>query len=263
MVPDSNLPPLELYSIVIPAHNEREAIASTVEHIHVELRLAGIPHEIVVVDDNSSDGTWEVLEKLAKEISEVVPVRNDAPNGFGRAVCRGLQTYQGDAVAIMMADQSDDPRDAVRYWRVLQEGYDCAFGSRFLPGGGVVDYPRFKLLVNRAANWLISQLFRISLNDTTNAFKAYRREVIDGCQPILSPHFNLTIELPLKAIVRGYSWKALSINWRNRRTGVAKLQLKEMGSRYFFVMMYCWLEKYFSKGDYHRDNLQPELRAKD
>jgi dolichol-phosphate mannosyltransferase len=138
---------------------------------------------------------------------------------------------------------------------VLNEGYDCVFGSRFIKGGGVSDYPRLKLCLNRWANRFVRMLFRIRLNDTTNAFKAYRRTVIDGCQPILSPHFNLTVELPLKAIVRGYSWTVIPITWRNRRKGMAKLKIKEMGSRYLFICLYVWLEKYFSCGDDHKNSL--------
>ena len=125
-------------------------------------------------------------------------------------------------------------------------------GSRFLKGGGVIDYPWLKLRLNRLANFAIRLLFRIRLHDTTNAFKAYRKSTLDGCRPFLSPHFNLTVELPLKAIVRGYTWTTIPITWRNRRSGVAKLKIKEMGSRYFFIMAYCWLEKYFSRGDYKR-----------
>ena len=152
----------------------------------------------------------------------------------------------------MMADESDDSRDVVRYWKLLNEGYDCVFGSRFMKGGGVIDYPRVKLLVNRMANYFLKVLFRIKLNDTTNAFKAYRKTVIDGCRPLISPHFNLTVELPLKAMVRGYSWTTLPITWRNRRKGVAKLKINEMGSRYLFICMYVLLEKYFSRGDYKK-----------
>jgi dolichol-phosphate mannosyltransferase len=121
-----------------------------------------------------------------------------------------------------------------------------------MKGGGVIDYPRVKWLLNRLANLFIKTLFRIKLNDTTNAFKAYRRTVIDGCRPLISPHFNLTVELPLKAIVRGYSWTTIPITWRNRRTGVPKLKIKEMGSRYLFICLYLWLEKYFSRGDYRK-----------
>jgi dolichol-phosphate mannosyltransferase len=159
---------------------------------------------------------------------------------------------RGDAVVIMMADESDDCRDVVRYWQLLNNGFDCVFGSRFIPGGGVVAYPRVKLMLNRLANWFLRMLFQIELNDTTNAFKAYRRTVIDGCRPLIAPHFNLTVELPLKAIVRGFSWTVIPITWRNRRTGEPKLKIKEMGSRYLFICLYIWLEKRLSCGDYRR-----------
>ena len=241
---------LDMLSVVIPARDEAGCIASTVEHLHVELKLHGIQHEIVVVDDGSRDETYAILEATAARIPNLVPIHNPGPNGFGRAIQRGLEAFSGDAVVIMMADESDDCRDVVRYWRMLQEGHDCVFGSRFMKGGGVIDYPRVKYMVNRMANWFVRMLFGIRLNDTTNAFKAYRKEVIDGCRPFLSPHFNITVELPLKAIVRGYSWTVLPITWRNRRTGVAKLKIREMGSRYFFIVAYVWLEKYFSRGDY-------------
>jgi dolichol-phosphate mannosyltransferase len=162
---------------------------------------------------------------------------------------------RGDAAVVMMADASDSPADAVRYWRLLNEGYEAVFGSRFVSGGRVIDYPRLKLLVNRIANLFVKVLFHIPLNDTTNAFKAYRRNVIDGCRPFIAPQFNLTIEIPLKAIVRGYRWTVTPISWKNRKAGVAKLKIKEMGSRYFFICMYVWLEKYFSRGDYRRGEM--------
>jgi dolichol-phosphate mannosyltransferase len=243
---------VSLLSIVIPARDEEESIRSTVEHLHVELRLHAVPHEIIVVDDQSTDRTWDALTALAADITELHPIKNELQPGFGRAVTCGLDSMQGDAVVIMMADQSDDSRDVVRYWETLNEGYECVFGSRFIKGGGTIDYPPIKLFLNRLANFFLKVLFRIRLNDVTNAFKAYRRTVIDGCRPLLSPHFNLTVELPLKAIVRGYSWTVIPITWRNRRHGTAKLKIKEMGSRYLFICLYIWLEKYFSRGDYRR-----------
>ncbi len=243
---------LQLLSVVIPARDEEGCILSTVRHLHLELELNRVPHEIIVVDDGSKDQTWERLVELKRELPELKPMRNMGQHGFGRAVIAGLDQMRGDAVVVMMADESDDCRDVARYWQQLQQGYDCVFGSRFVKGGGVIDYPRIKLLLNRLANLFLRVLFHIKLNDTTNAFKAYRRTVIDGCRPLIAPHFNLTVELPLKAIVRGYTWTVVPITWRNRRTGTPKLKIKEMGSRYLFICLYVWLEKYFSRGDYRK-----------
>jgi dolichol-phosphate mannosyltransferase len=244
--------PLSLISIVIPARDEEGALPSTIKHLHLELSLRGVPHEIIVVDDGSTDRTWEILQQEAAKIPELRPIQNKGLHGFGRAIIMGLDAMQGDAVVIMMADESDDCRDVVRYWEKLNEGYDCVFGSRFMRGGGTIDYPAVKYALNRMANAFIRVLFQHGLNDTTNAFKAYRREVIEGCRPFLSPHFNLTVELPLKAIVRGYSFTTIPITWCNRRHGVAKLKIKEMGSRYLFICLYVWLERYFSRGDYNK-----------
>jgi len=243
---------LKLLSIIMPARDEEGCIASTVEHLHLELNLQKVPHEIVVVDDGSADSTWKILGDLARKIPELAPVQNTGLHGFGHAVIWGLNQMKGEAAVIMMADESDDCRDVVRYWKLLNEGWDCVFGSRFIRGGGTIDYPPVKYVVNRLANLFIRVLFHIPLNDTTNAFKAYRREVIDGCRPLIAPHFNLTVELPLKAIVRGFTWTTMPVTWRNRRAGMAKLKIKEMGSRYFFICCYVWLEKYFSRGDYRK-----------
>jgi dolichol-phosphate mannosyltransferase len=243
---------LKLLSVVIPARDEEGCIASTVEHLHLELRLNEIEHEIIVVDDGSTDRTAAIVMALGEHTPGVRLIKSGPPHGFGRAIICGLQHMTGDAVVIMMADESDDCRDVVRYWNALNEGWDAVFGSRFMKGGGVIDYPRLKLRLNRLANTFIRAIFGVPLNDTTNAFKAYRRTVIEGCQPLLSQHFNLTVEIPLKAIIRGYSWTVMPITWRNRRTGVAKLKIQEMGSRYLFLCLYLWLEKHLSRGDYKK-----------
>jgi dolichol-phosphate mannosyltransferase len=243
---------LTLLSVIIPARDEADCIGSTVQHLHLELSIHGVPHEIVVVDDGSTDETWMLLARLRASMPVLRCVKNDGQNGIGRAIICGLDNMRGDAAVIMMADESDDCRDVVRYWHLLNEGWDCVFGSRFVRGGGIIDYPRLKLMLNRLANLFIRLAFRVRLNDTTNAFKAYRRTAIDGCRPLIAPHFNLLVELPLKAIVRGFSWTVMPITWRNRRTGLSKLKIKEMGSRYLFICAYVWLEKYFSRGDYRK-----------
>jgi dolichol-phosphate mannosyltransferase len=245
-------PALECLSVVMPARNEEGCLRGTVEALHAELERSTVPHEFVVVDDGSTDGTPEVLRELSSSIPRFRTVRNDGRHGFGRAVVRGLDEAHGDAVVLVMADASDDCRDVVTYWRTLNEGWDCVFGSRFVRGGAAVDYPRLKLILNRIANAALRVLFGIRLNDTTNAFKAYRRHVIEGCRPLVSPHFNLTVEIPLKAIVRGYSWTVVPITWRHRKAGVTKLKLKEMGSRYLFICLIVWLERLLTRDDYRK-----------
>ena len=260
MTAESKSNDLELLSVVIPARDEEGCIASTVEHLHFELRLHHVPHEIVVVDDGSSDRTWNILEQLKVRVPNLAATQNAGLHGFGRAIIWGLDRAHGDAVVIMMADESDDVRDVVRYWNALNEGYDCVFGSRFMPGGRVIDYPRLKFFLNRIGNKFLQLFFQLEYNDITNAFKAYRKTTIDGCRPLLAPYFNLTVEIPLKAVVRGYTWKTLPIAWRNRRTGDAKLKIKEMGSGYVLTCLYVWLEKYLSRGD-HR--VPPSRTSKD
>lgn len=241
-----------LLTVLIPARNEEECIVGTVRSIAQRLTSHSIPHEILVVNDGSTDATLAVLQALSTDLPQVRAIDKPAPHGIGRAIAHGLDHMLGDAVVIMMADESDSPDDLVRYWELLCAGHECVFGSRFIAGGRVHDYPKLKLVMNRFANTFIRLIFRLRLNDTTNAFKAYRREVIDGCRPLIAPHFNLLVELPLKAIVRGYEWTVVPITWKNRTQGIAKLRIREMGSRYLFIILYVWLEKYFSRGDYRR-----------
>jgi dolichol-phosphate mannosyltransferase len=243
-------------SVLIPAHNEAGSIVDTVNCVAAALELASVDYEILVIDDASTDETEGVVRELAAGNPRVRYHLSHNPRGYGYTVRAGLDVFEGDAVAIVMADGSDDSADVVRYYRVIEEGYDCAFGSRFVRGSRVYAYPRFKLALNRVVNVGIRVLFRHGYNDTTNAFKAYRREVIETVQPLLSNHFNLTVEIPLKAIVRGHTYKVIPISWRNRRKGESKLSLQEMGSRYAFIVLYVWLERHLSRGDYRRTDAE-------
>lgn len=229
-------------SIVIPAHNEEDSLHETVEKIVDELRNNRIEHEVILVNDNSTDKTSQIIDKLKAEYSEVNAIKRQPPLGFGRAVRDGLEAATGDAVSVVMGDMSDDPKDIICYFRKIEEGSDCVFGSRFMKGSIVRDYPPLKLFINRLANNFIRLLFLRRENDITNAFKIYRKEVIDSCKPFVSQYFNITVEIPLKAINRGFKIAQIPINWYGRKSGVSKLKIRQMGRKYLFTLLYVWLE---------------------
>ncbi len=241
-------------SVVIPAKNEEGSIAITVRDLYLRLSDEAIEHEIIVINDGSTDSTEAILQKLALEIPSLRFRTNWPSSGLGVAVRTGLESISGDAVAIFMADGSDSSKDLVRFYRaMIEQGVDCVFGTRFSKESELVDYPLPKLILNRLGNTFIRVLFGLRYNDVTNGFKLYRKEVIQGLKPLLSHHFNLTVELPLKSIVRGYSYTVIPNSWINRKQGESKLKIKEMGSRYMFIILYCFIEKWLSRGDYHRD----------
>lgn len=242
-----------ILSIIIPARNEEGSVAETLSRIRTVLAREAIRHEIIVVDDGSSDATASLVREIAEKDGAIRLVANPGPHGYGLAVRAGLAVYTGDAAVVMMADGSDDPEELPRYYAKLQEGYDCVFGSRFIEGSRVIDYPPHKLILNRLANLFIRLLFGLTYNDTTNAFKCYHRSVIHAMQPLISRHFNLTVEMPLKAIVRGCRYAVVPISWTNRKSGASKLEIKEMGGRYLFIVLYLWLERHLAHADYRRD----------
>ncbi|MFN8525960.1 MAG: glycosyltransferase family 2 protein [Chloroflexota bacterium] len=252
-----------LLSVVMPARNEEGSLAATVHDLTTTLDADGIPFELIVVDDGSTDETADIAQSLGRADPRVRYVRNGPPHGFGRAVRAGLDAFTGDAVVVMMSDGSDSPRDVVRYYRVLRDDADCAFGSRFLSQSQLVNYPLVKLLLNRIANTGIAILFGLRYDDVTNAFKGYRRFVVDGCRPLVSPHFNFTVELPLKAITRGFSYRVLPISWTDRSEGTSHFRIKEMGSRYIHIVLSIFLEFLLTREDvsYPHSRIAQDRRA--
>lgn len=232
-----------LLSVVIPAFNEAENLRQTIPLFSGSLKEAGIPHELVLVNDNSTDDTQAVILELAAEHGSVRLVRRRPPGGFGRAVRSGLAEARGEVIAIVMADLSDQPADLIRCYRMIEQGYDCVFGSRWIRGATVKGYPLSKRIVNRIANKLVQWLFWCPFNDLTNAFKVYRRHVIEACGPYRSSHFNITLELSLSALMRQYQIKQIPIDWMGRTAGISKLRLVEMCRRYLATLLKSYTEK--------------------
>ena len=244
-----------LLSAVIPAHDEERTLGPTVNELVRVLGEAEIPYEILIIDDNSVDETGRVASELALADPAIRVITRTQLGGFGRAVRSGLAQFGGDAVVIVMADGSDDPHDVVRYYRKLEEGYDCVFGSRFRRGSQVVNYPLGKLLINRLVNRLIQLMFWCPFNDLSNAFKIYRREVVTHCGPYSSSHFNLTIEMSLSALIRRYRIAEIPIHWYGRNWGASKLSIAAMGRRYLSTLLKVFFERILVADDVLEERL--------
>ena len=202
-----------------------------------------------LIDDHSTDRTWEILQEYQKKLFFIKIYKNENETGFGNALKFGVEKNENDAIIIFMGDCSDNSEDIIEYVKFLDEGYDCVFGSRFIKNSKLKDYPILKLIFNRLANNLIRILFFIKYNDVTNAFKAYSKKALKECQPIVSQHFNINAELALKSIIRGYKYKVIPISWTNRKQGISKFYIKEMSNRYFFTILYIFLEKVLLRKD--------------
>lgn len=249
------------YTVLIPAYNEEENIRPTLESLGARLREEGIPFELLVVNDNSRDNTPRVIEETQKTWPEVRMVHNTPPGGLGRAIRCGLRHLKNDVVAIVMADSSDAPEDVVRCYRKIEEGYDCVFGSRFMKGAKVSMYPPVKLVANRIVNKCMQLMFLTRHNDLTNAFKAYRRHVIESISPLQAAHFNITIEMSLSALIRRYRIAQIPISWSGRTWGQSNLRLREMGRRYLCTLVMVWFERMLILDDLMLENKPPAENA--
>jgi len=234
-------------SVVIPAHNEEGCISAIIGNLIKTLEANKIEREIIVVNDNSTDNTPGVLEELTRNHKEIKVINAPSPRGFGRAIRKGIENATGDIVVTFMGDGSDAAEDVIKYYNKIQEGFDCVFGSRFIKGSQTSGYPKVKFILNRMGNALIQLLFWIKYNDVSNAFKAYRTEVIRAVQPLVSQYFNITVEIPLKAIIRGFSFAVVPINWNGRVSGVSKYNIGQLSKKYFFSILFIWLEKILLK----------------
>ena len=242
-------------SVIIPTYNEEKSLGRTVNDLTIALQKEKVPYEIILVNDNSSDTTPEIIKGLMDNNSNIKTINRKPPGGFGRAIRSGMELVSGEAVVICMADSSDDPLDVIKYYNKLEEGYDCVFGSRFIKGSSVENYPVVKLLVNRIVNKIIQWLFWCKFNDLTNAFKAYRTEVIRSCGPYRACHFNMTLELSLSALARKYSICQVPINWYGRTWGSSNLSIRKMGRRYLVTLIKIYAEKVLISDDLEAERL--------
>ena len=232
--------------VIIPTFQEEENIGTTVSGISTFLKKNNIDYEIIVVDDNSSDSTSKIISNLIKQNSNIRFYLNNKKRGFGNSVVMGIEESKSEFLTIMMADSSDSLDDLLEYYNIMMNNkeLDCVFGDRWIKGS-VKNYPLFKKVLNRLGNNLIAFLFNVKYYDFTNSFKIYKKSSILKIYPILSNHFSITVELPLKMITRGFKYKIVNNSWENREHGVSKMRIINSIKTYSVIIVYCFIDKYF------------------
>lgn len=229
-------------TILIPVRNEEE----NVKIISKEIinKIACKEYEILFINDYSQDKTEETLLEITKKENTVRYVNNNKKKGLGDTIKIGIEESRGAYVCIMMSDSSDTVEDLNTYYETIKSNnYDAVFGSRFIKGGRTVNYPIIKYILNRAGNLLAQFLMWSDLNDFTNGFKIYKNKTLKELYPLVSESFNIFFELPLKVISRNYKYKIIPIAYINRTVGEAKFKIDELGAKYMFTLLYCFLEK--------------------
>ncbi len=228
-------------SILIPVRNEKENIHIISEEI--KQKIACLDYEILFINDFSEDKTEDGLIELSKTNDKIVYYNNNK-KGLGGALNLGIHKSKGNYVCVMMSDSSDTVEDLNLYYKeISSNNYDAVFGSRFIKGAKLVDYPKAKLILNRLGNLFAKFIIWTDLNDFTNGFKIYKKETLLSLYPLVSESFNIFLELPLKTIIRGFNYKIIPISYYNRTVGEAKFKIDELGSKYIFTLLYCFLEK--------------------
>lgn len=233
-------------SIIIPLKNEDEIIIDTLQFLERSW-IKDINHEIILIDDFSSDNTWNLISSYQNKTLNIKSFKNKRP-GLGPAISTAIKKSTNKYFCLFMSDLSDNIEDLKTYYETIKNNdLDAVFGSRFIKGSNVKNYPKFKYLINRFANFVVGVFFLNSFNDYTNAFKMYKKDTLIQLQPIVSENFNVFLELPLKIIGRKYKYTVVPISWSGRKSGVSKFKINELGSKYLFTLLYCYLEKVLIK----------------
>ena len=233
-------------SIVIPVYNEDKQLHNTVKKINkISKRIKD--YEIVFIDDFSTDNTKQIIKKSIRSNKKIKYYKN-IKKGLGSAIGLGINKSTKKFVCIFMCDNSDDLSDLMEYYKIINKNnLDAVLGSRFLKNSRITNYPILKMVLNRIFNYIVKIIFLSNYNDFTNAFKIYKKKTLKELMPIVSDHFNVFLELPLKIIIRKYKYKIIPISWKGRKIGVSKFKVSELGSMYIFTLLYCFIEKILLK----------------
>jgi SAM-dependent methyltransferase len=246
-------------SVVVPCHNEEMNVGPLVRRLEELYR--DYLHEIVLVDDNSRDGTRAAIEELAADDPLIKPVIRTPPNGVGRAIADGLRAAGGRWVLSMDCD-FQHLLPAVRdLFDFAAQGYDVVVGSRFSRHSVLLNYPFQKIVTNRAFHLIARVVLMREFRDLTNNLKLMRREVVERLD-LRQAGFAVNAETGLQPLLMGYAIKEAPIAWINRtpEMGTSSFRLLHVGGGYWQALWHLWLRTLFGAGPYRIPVARPKNR---
>ena len=222
-------------TIVIPTRNEAGSISNCINAVIIALEHR-IQYEILILDDNSSDGTKEMVSKLSTQNPSVKLVNRVPPYGFGNSISDGIQRAKGNVVVIMMGDLSDDPKFLLSMKEKIGSGCDVVNGSRFIKGSKIYSYPILKYISNRLFNIAVMVGLLTPTTDTSTNFKAFRTAKAQKIN-LTSNGFEIGAELMLRMLISGAKICEIPVTWSDRTSGQAKFKLHHTFINYFLLFL--------------------------
>ena len=223
-------------SVIVPTRNESECVEKTLGKIAEALENGGIGYEILVMDDNSRDGTKEKVAKLAEKNPNIRLVNRSEPYGFGYSIRDGIRMAKGEYSVIMMADLSDDPELLPKIKEKMDAGCDAVVCSRFMKGSEVRRYPFLKMVSNRLFNWTVGIAFNLGTGDASNAYKCFRTAIARGL-PVESRSFQVSAEILIRMRLKKAKICEIPAGWEDRSAGEAKFRLGNTFISYFVLFL--------------------------
>lgn len=221
-------------SVVVPAYNEQDNIKEVIDKIE---RSLDIEHELIVVNDHSTDATAEIVNKLSRQYNNVRLVENKLKQGFANAIKTGLSNVATELSIPVMGDLCDDLLTIKKMLQKINEGYDIVCGCRYIKGGARLGGSQLKGFFSYFVGWSLYYLLGFPTRDIANAFKMYRKTVIDSMD-IKSEGFEVSMEIPLKAYYLGFKITEVPTVWKERTKGKSSFQMMKLFPSY--LKLYIW-----------------------
>jgi dolichol-phosphate mannosyltransferase len=225
-------------SFVLPTYNERENIVKLIEKIQTVSKKHNFNIEIIVIDDNSPDGTANVVKELNKKYNNIRLFIRERKLGIATAHLLGYKKARGDIIISMDSDLSHDPASIPQFIQKINEGYDIVVGSRHIKGSYYEKKAlntKIKYFLSKFGNILSTLISHVPVHDFTNGYRAFRKKVSDNIQ-IESTGNSFLMEFIVKAYRKGYKITEIPVTFFDRRFGKSKIKHGKESIRYFFKL---------------------------